>query len=438
MVIIEFMLPDLKLFHFHRFKIMTQKQTKLNTDLLISGAGPAGIVAAMFLAKAGIKALVADKHTFPRDKICGDALSGKVVDVLKKLDGNIVDELALQPAQVGSWGVTFIAPNMKKLRVPFRKPGALTGTPPGFISKRLDFDDFLVRYAKTHYGIDVLENTALTHFEKTSDGWFCANAERDFEVQTRLLIVADGAQSHFARHHAGMEMEPEHYCAGIRAYYSGVKNMDTENFIELYFLNDLLPGYFWIFPLPDGRTNVGLGMRSDIVSRKKINLKEMLPRIIEKYPELKARFQDAVLEGKIAGFGLPLGSKKRSISGDGYLLTGDAASLIDPFTGEGIGNAMFSGMFAAEQAMKCLQENQFNAEFLKQYDARVYARLWKELSLSRKLQQLTTYPWLFNFVVNKAVSNTALSEMISCMFTDMELRKRLKEPSFYLNLLFTK
>ncbi len=406
-------------------------------DILILGAGPAGITTAMFLAKAGIQPLVVDKATFPRDKICGDALSGKVVDVLKKLDERIVHQLEMEPMQVGSYGVTFIAPNLKTLRVPFRAKNGQNKTTPGFIAKRIDFDDFLVRFAKKHYNIEVKEETELTEFEFQDNCWICSDKKKNETIKAKLVIVADGAQSIFARHVAGIQVEPEHYCAGIRAYYSGVKNMDKENFIELFFLDELLPGYLWIFPLPNNQANVGLGIRSDEISKRKLNLKELLPAIINQYPQLKERFADAILEGTIKGFGLPLGSKKRKISGDGYLLTGDAASLVDPFTGEGIGNAMFSGMFAAQQAVACLKQNNFCANYIADYDKKVYARLWSELSLSRRMQQLVTFPWLFNFIVNKATSNKALQETISCMFTDIDLRKKLRQPEFYLKILFS-
>jgi menaquinone-9 beta-reductase len=408
----------------------------LSTNILIIGAGPGGVAAAMQLAKQGIECTVVDKAVFPRDKICGDALSGKVVEVLKKINPAIIRNFSEQDFQLGSWGVNFVAPNGNTLRVPFKKDIDKQKNAPGFISKRIDFDNFLLQQIKNNQLIKIIEGADLSEFQKTENGFICKDKKGEHVVETRLVIAADGAQSRFARWTGDAVPEPQHYCAGIRAYYKNVTGMDADNFIELHFLKELLPGYFWIFPLPNGYANVGLGIRSDKISKQKVNLKHELQKIVSRHPVISQRFKDAALEGDIKGFGLPLGSKKRKISGEHYLLIGDAASLIDPFTGEGIGNAMFSGMFAAQHASKCFRENNFSAAFNRQYDKAVYNRLWNELKLSRTMQRLARYPSLFNFVVNKANNNIMLKETISAMFEDLDLRDRLSRPSFYLNLLF--
>ena len=400
------------------------------------GAGPGGATAALFLAAKGIPSVLIDKAKFPRDKICGDALSGKVVSILKKLNPELVNQIAASHIQVPSFGVKFFAPNLKHIRIPFKKDYPSVGNAPGFISKRLDFDHFLIEEVKKQPLVQLIENTSLKYFKKVNDEWLVGLNENEILFSAKLLIVADGAHSAFAREFGGIAMEPEHYCAGIRAYYKGVTAMDEENFIELHFLDELLPGYFWIFPLPNGQANVGIGIRSDIVSKRKANLKKLLPELIEKYPTLKERFKNAQLVDEIRGYGLPLGSKKRDISGDGYLLVGDAGSLIDPFTGEGIGNAMLSGMVAAEVAEKAIRVNDFSKSQLKEYDVTVYRKLWNELSLSKRLQNLSKHGWLFNFVVNKASRNKTVQETISCMFNDLDIRSQLRKPSFYFKLLF--
>ena len=171
------------------------------------------------------------------------------------------------------------------------------------------------------------------------------------------------------------------------------------------------------------------------MSQKYVNLKADMLKAIANNPTIRERFRRAKLVDNIQGWGLPLGSIKRPLSGDGFLLVGDAGSLIDPFTGEGIGNAMYSGMMAANFIPEAIKQNRFDAEFLKTYDDAFYSRHWDELKLSHTMQKLCKYPRLFNFVVNKANKNKTLRDTISCMFEDLDLRAKLRDPLFYFKLL---
>ncbi|MFN8293613.1 MAG: geranylgeranyl reductase family protein [Chitinophagales bacterium] len=404
--------------------------------MLISGAGPAGTAAALFLAKQGIPSVLVDKATFPRDKICGDALSGKAVEVLRKLDPSLVAAIAVSSTAIGSWGVTFVAPNGKALRIPFSKNKSELRHAPGFISKRVDFDAFLFDKAKANPFITIYENTELRSFQTIENG-IVAIDKNNRRFETRLFIAADGAYSPFAKQIGHLQTEAAHNCFGLRAYFKGVEGLDAENFIELHFMHEALPGYFWIFPLPNGEANVGIGMRADKLGDKNVNLKKLFFQLLETHPAIKERFKHAQLQGDVKLFGLPLGSKRRNLSGNNFLLCGDAAMLIDPFTGEGIGNALCSGMFAAQQAAVCVAQDNFSATALAGYDTLVYNRLWKELQLSYRMQQLINFPWLFNLVVNKANSNEALREAIMSMFEDIDLRAKLKSPKFYFKILFS-
>ncbi len=411
------------------FLFMKQKRN----NIIILGAGPGGIACSLSLAKAGATVTVLEKAQFPRDKICGDACSGKVVEVLRKINPDYVSDVFTQPFQLGSHGVCFIAPNGKMLRIPFATKNKKEHAP-GFISRRIDFDNYLYQIAKKQDGIQIESGVEAQAFTKSEIGWTIQTNRETYFAD--MIIDASGAHSPFARQIAHIQQQDEHYCAGLRAYYTNVSGLDKENYIELHFIKDFLPGYFWIFPLANGLANVGVGLRSDVISKKRINLKKEMTQIIAEHPVISKRFEHAALLDSLKGWGLPLGSLKRKISGEGYLLIGDAASLIDPFTGEGIGNAMLSGWIAAQIASQALQVKNFSAAFLTQYDEAIYKRLWQELSLSRRLQQLAAYPSLFNWVVNKANKNQAFSEMISCMFEDLDLRSRFKQPSFYFKLLF--
>lgn len=405
-----------------------------SSEITIIGAGPGGCTAALSLAKRGIPSIIVDQAEFPRDKVCGDALSGKVVLTLKRIMEDLPIELAKEKSVIASHGVTFVAPNGKALKVPFRKE-IDPQNPPGFIAKRVDFDNWLFNKVTNNPLITVKTGIRIEKFERSEVGWILANKDQSIQIKTSLVIAADGAHSRFAKEVGGIKMEDEHFCAGLRGYYKGVSGLDEKGFIELHFCKEFLPGYFWIFPLADGYANVGVGMRSDVVGKKKINLKKEMLRLINEHPVLKERFKNAELEDDIKGYGLPLGSKKRPISGDGYLLIGDAGSLIDPFTGEGIGNAMICGLKAGEIIAE-IKDKKYTANALKEYDSSVYKRLWPELSLSKKMQELVKYPWLFNLVVNRAIRSKTLRETISCMFEDLDLRGRLKDPRFYFKVLF--
>jgi geranylgeranyl reductase family protein len=415
---------------------------EIQTDVLILGAGPGGAATALFLAKENIPCVILDKAVFPRDKICGDALSGKVVEVLNRYDSELIKTVSVHPMQLNCWGVEFVAPGLESLMIPFqtdkRKNNAERIQAPGFVAKRVDFDNFLVEQVKKQEAIRLFEGMEAAVYEKTESGFKVSTKNNTHTFFTKLVIDASGAHSQFAQQFGSMQVDRKHYCAGIRAYYKNVTGMKEGNYIELHFLKDFLPGYFWIFPLPGGEANVGLGMRSDYVSKKKIDLKKKLPEVIEKYPQLKERFRHAEQIDKTRGYGLPLGSKKRPLSGDHFMLVGDAASLIDPFTGEGIGNAVVSGMCAALHAKEAVSQNDFSSNFLKQYDDTIYRRLWAELKLSHRMQKLVNYQWLFNFVVKKANHNKVLRETISVMFEDINLREKLRKPSFYFQLLFSK
>jgi menaquinone-9 beta-reductase len=405
-------------------------------DILIVGAGPAGCATALHLARSGVPCTLVDKHLFPRDKVCGDALSGKVVEVLRRLDIDMSALVRHDGAFLGSHGVSFIAPDGNTLRVPFKQHTDMSAPAPGYIARRTDFDHWLIQQVKRYDSIQLLEEVEIRHYTPTSTG-YTAHTRKGIDIPARIIIAADGAYSTFAKDMARLVTEPAHNCFGIRAYYQGVSQLDAQNFIELHFINELLPGYFWIFPLPGGYANVGAGIRADVAHTKKLNLKKEFEQLIKTHPVLAPRFANSTMQGEVKLYGLPLGSKKRKLSGNHYMLTGDAAMLIDPFTGEGIGNAMMSGLLAAEQAIHSITHADYSAGAMARYDEAVYHRLWSELKLSRRMQQLVNYPWLFNLVVRRANKNKALGELISCMFEDIALREKLKDPMFYAKLLFS-
>ena len=335
-----------------------------------------------------------------------------------------------------SWGVRFVAPNAQAIDLPFRISKEQPKRAPGFISKRIHFDHFL--FSKIdHNWARVFLNTELKDIERER-GALILHLEqngRALKARTRLIVAAEGERSVVARKLAGYRLQRPYYYAGLRAYYENVSDLHAQNFIELHFLKECLPGYFWIFPLPNNQANVGVGILSSDIQKRKLNIRKIMFDAIENNPTIAGRFKNARLIEPIKGWGLPLGTVKHSLSGDNYLLTGDAGSLIDPFTGEGIGNAMFSARIAARLIPQFLQQGDFSAATLKRYDDEVYRRMWSELNLSATLQKLVRIRWLFNFVINRINSNNHLQETFSTMFNDLDNRSKLRSPMFYLRML---
>ncbi|RPD40316.1 NAD(P)/FAD-dependent oxidoreductase [Chitinophaga barathri] len=411
----------------------------ITTSVCIIGAGPGGATTALQLDRLGIPCVVVDKAVFPRDKVCGDGLSGKVITGLEKIDKGIAERLRALAEKEDSWGVTFVSPGRQSMDVPY-KPNynKQSDEPLGFVCKRIHFDNFMVDELKRSPNVQLFEGITVDKYSLEEDGYTVRNSSGDFVVKAKLLIIANGAHSSFTKDVAGIRMEPKYYAAGIRAYYKGVKGTHDDSFIELHFLKNLLPGYLWIFPLPNGEANVGMDMLSDAVRDRKVNLKQLLTETLKQDPVFAERFRDAEMTSSLDGYGLPLGSKKRRLSGNRYMLVGDAAYIIDPFTGEGIGNAIYSGAIAAKQAAACLEAGNFGEEVMMAYDESVYRVLGPELNLSYKLQQLVKYPRLFNWLMKMGMRNKQLRDVISSMFYEVDLRKKLTKPSFYVKLLLNR
>ncbi len=407
-------------------------------DIIIAGAGPAGATASLFLSRQKIPHVILDKSVFPRDKVCGDAISGKASDILYKLNPSIHHEFELLADKfLPCNGILFSAPNGKTLEVPFSNDLSKLKYPAGYISKRFHFDNFLFRKLDRDFAsvIEGAKIKSVTHITGGIELHYFHEGENKI-LQCKLLIGAEGDRSVCSRSLAGYHVNQKHYSAAVRAYYRNVKGIHARNFIELHFLGEILPGYFWVFPLPNGEANVGVGIPSHVVSQKKINLKDEMLRIIREHPVFSERFRNAERIGEIKGWGLPLGSQRRKISGDNFLLAGDAASLIDPFTGEGIGNAMLSGMKAAEQAKRSVEANNFSKDFLSRYDEEVFRNCGDELKLSRRLQKLSRHAWLVNLFFNKASRSKALREYLPVVLYNPENRKVLGDIRSYLKLLF--
>jgi flavin-dependent dehydrogenase len=208
------------------------------------------------------------------------------------------------------------------------------------------------------------------------------------------------------------------------------------DFIEIHFVKESLPGYFWIFPLGDGLANVGVGMRHLDIKKRNIDLFQVLESIMDSQ-KFRQRFIKAELLGKIKGWNLPTGSIFRSNHSDGLILVGDAAGLIDPFTGEGIGNAMTSAQIAIQVAAAAIREGDTSKVRLTEFDRLLKKAIGKELHLSYQLQKIgRSLPFLLDFVIWKATRSRQVAEWISSMIADENSKQDLTSPLTYFKLLW--
>lgn len=404
----------------------------LHTDICIAGAGPAGLAAALALSKKGFPFVLADKDSFPRDKICGDGFGGKGLAALKRIDPESWQAFHESGTGFPSFGAKFVSPNLKETVLGFSREQLQH--PPGYVVRRKDLDGFLLQRVKDlQYGT-VLESNRILSAAQAANGITLATAAGG-TIRCKLLLLATGAHSRafagICPHTAGSDGTG----LGIRAYYGNIAGFGAENAIEIHFLKELLPCYLWIFPLGNGIANVGLALPADRISKKKIVLKELLNELLEKYPSLRERFARASLLVPPQAQPLAFYNGKIPVSGDRFLCLGDAARLTDPFTGEGIGNAMVSGMAAAEVAAKAVGSGDFSLNALKEYDRLLYSKLDKDLELGLRLRDLARNSRLINLVVGKASKSQKVRDALRDVLFGMNTMQELSQPMFYAKLL---
>lgn len=141
--------------------------------------------------------------------------------------------------------------------------------------------------------------------------------------------------------------------------------------------------------------------------------------------------------GEIKAWSLPFGSKIPQIYGDGFLLLGDAASLVDPFSGEGQGNAMTSASVAARVISGAIKQDDVSAKSLSSYQEELLKEIKAELDTSYTLQRLGRVTWILNLIVEKAARNKEVRDTISGMLANQEAKKEFMSPAFYLKLIFS-
>lgn len=365
--------------------------TTSDFDVAVIGAGPAGSTAALAMVRSGLRVALLDQATFPRDKTCGDAVAAYASKVLATISPAFSAEFESLAARQPVHTCRVFAPNGMWLDFRFSETGN--------IIKRIDFDNFLFQLAVRHEHVTPITGTRVNsvHYHPPDNRWELHTPAG--VLSARLLIGCDGANSVVTKQVSDGRLIQRHHSAAVRAYFTGVEGVNPESF-ELHFISEFKRGYFWVFPESDGSFNVGLGGLTEYISKNSINLKDLLQQIISNHSSISSRFIKARQITEVKGFGLPLGSRRIPISGTGWMLCGDAAHLIDPLTGEGIGQAMASGRFAGWKAVECFTNNNFTSAFMKSYDKQVYDKFWASHRKSYLLQKYVVPRFgLFNQVV---------------------------------------
>lgn len=342
--------------------------------MLIVGAGPAGTAAAITLTRSGRSVLVVDKASFPRDKICGDGLT---TSALRHLEG-----LGVEPHQIDSWlpvhDVVVRAPYGVERRFALPRGQGLYAV----VATRRDLDAALVDRARKD-GAEIAEGAALTSIANTADG-VVAEVEGLGEVRARFAVAADGMWSPTRKLlGAGVEGYRGEWHA-FRQYVGGVSGRAATDLV-VFFEPDFLPGYFWSFPLPGGRANIGFGIQrggthsiqdmkglwQDLLQRP--HVRELLGPDVEPLEPHRA-------------WPIPCRPGELSTSAGSVLFVGDAVGACDVMTGEGIGQALQTGEMAARHINAswhdpALVAAGYEAEFLTELgnDARMSSLLVRAL-----------------------------------------------------------
>lgn len=405
---------------------------KREADICILGAGPAGIAAALYLAKNNVKSILLEKESFPRPKVCGDGISGKSLKALKILDESLLRDIEVKPWASPSYGVRFVSPNGKFADVDF---AGIETHPHGFVCRRADFDNLLANRVRSNKYIDFHEHLKIDEIVR-KDGCISLKSKHSEQLfNCKLCLIGTGNSISAVKPFIRSPEPATRPGVGVRAYYQSISGIDNRRLIEIHFLKELLPWYLWIFPLSGDTANVGLALLYEDVKKQPLSLKNLLFDVLERNITLKDRFRNATLTGTVGSGQLPYYTGERKISGDQYMLLGDAAGLVDPFTGEGIGNALLSGIIAAEVAAACLKKNDFSARETAKYDENIYLKMKNELDLGLRLQRLARNGRLFNLVIGKASKNKHVRDYLGSMIYDLNTMKKLTKPLFYFRLL---
>jgi geranylgeranyl reductase family protein len=376
-------------------------------DVLVVGAGPAGAACALWLARAGVDVVLVDQHDFPRDKVCGDGLIPDAHHALERLGVYAEVMAAAQPSR----HVACIGSRGGRVDV----PGSVAVLP------RRVLDDIVCRAAvragaklHTPWRFDA----ALTQNDVVV-GARLKQGEALTEVGARWVVIATGAVPQ-ALQAAGMCTRRTPSGIALRGYVKNDAMVGRIKALEVVWHKSLSPGYGWIFPAPDGRFNIGVGIAHSHPARdgeparmKDVNLRRVFDAFCAHYEPARELMRTGTLEGDLKGAPLRCSLAGARFSKPGLLVTGEAAGSTYSFTGEGIGKAYETGLLAAEAligsdgfAQSGVPAGTLDAVRTR-YEAAL-AALQPRFDLYERANQVNAHPWLADLLIWRANKSARL------------------------------
>jgi geranylgeranyl reductase family protein len=334
----------------------------LSADVAVVGGGPAGAAAAITLARDGRDVVLVDKARFPRDKCCGDGLTTGALRLL--------EQLGLDPGAVDSWqpvsDVVVRSPSGHQVVFPLPRHRGLYAA----VARRVDLDSALVDLARSS-GVKVLDGHALLGARNEADR-VVLDVDGIGPVHARYAVGADGVWSPLRKSLGAASPGYLGEWHAFRQYFTDVSRAAGRE-LFVWFEPDLLPGYAWSFPLPDGRANVGFGIQRGGKVARVQDMKQLWPEVLARPHVREVLGESARAESPHKAWPIPARVDVVQLTAGRALFVGDAACATDPMTGEGIGQALLTGILAARAITLCGMSD--DAEVRTHYESAVHRHL---------------------------------------------------------------